>query len=691
MRAVSRAPRRSDEAPDPTSRLERLGESLRRRLPLGDDARFLIAASVVGLLTGGAAIFFAELIRAVQRIAIGVPDLALYQVPTLPAWRVVLAPAVGGLLVGWMGRYLASEVRGHGVPAVMEAVALRGGRIRRRVAVVMSLASGVCIGTGGSVGREGPIVQIGASVGSGVGQTLRMPADRLRTLTSAGAAGGIAAAFNAPIAGAFFALEVIARNFAAPTFGPVVLCAVFATVVSRIYFGAAPAFVVPVFGVGAVWETALAMPLGILCGLVSLYFIGVLEGLERIWHRIPAPQVLKPALGGLVVGVLILLSPALYGIGYETMDATLSGTLTWQQLALLLLLKPIATSMTLASGGSGGVFLPALYVGGLAGGLFGYSVLYLLPAAGTSPAAWALAGMAGVLAGTSFAPITAIILAFELTHDYALVLPIMITTAVSTLITRSARRDSIYTRQLSARGIDLDRRDDLVLRGIRIGDVMQGEPPAVAASAPLDVVLARFLEADLGIVFVTDAQGRLLGQVSLHDVKASLAEQGVLGGIVVAGDVSERSVSAGRDENLADAIDRMARDAREVLGVVDDDGRLVGSLSLRSIADVFAREALRGEYVGIRAQESGRAPSKEALRLAGGVGVRSIAVPERFAGATVRGLGIRARWNVSVIAVRREGIDGEVDPDRALERGDAIVVMGTARDLDRFAEATADV
>jgi len=667
--------------------IDRLGAALRRRLPLGDDPRFLAAACVVGVLTGVAAIVFAELIKLVQRIAIGVPDLALYQVPTLPAWRIVAVAGTGGLLVGLVSRYLAPEVHGHGVPAVMEAVALRGGRIRRRVAFVKSLASALTIGTGGSVGREGPIVQIGAGVGSAVGQALGVPADRLRTLTSAGAAGGIAAAFNAPIAGAFFALEVISRNFAAPTFGPVVLCAVFATAVSRVYFGPAPAFLVPVFGAGAVWETGLAVLLGVVCGVVALYFIGVLEGLERLWEHVRLPQVLKPALGGVMVGGLILVSPALYGTGYETMDAMLGSTLTWQQLALLLLLKPIACSLTLASGGSGGVFLPSLYLGGLAGGLFGYGVLSFLPESVTSPGAWALAGMAGVLAGTSFAPITAIILAFELTHDYALVLPIMITSAVATLITRAVRRDSIYTRKLSEQGIDLDRRDDLALRGVRIGDVMQGEPPAVAASAPLDVVLARFLDADLGTVFVTDAHGRLFGQVSLHDVKSALAEQGTLGGLVVAGDVSERSVSAVADGNLADAIDKMARDGREVMAVVDTDGRLVGALSLRSIADVFAREVLRGEYVGIRAHDGERAPSKEALRLAGGVGVQSIAVPESFVGASVRELGIRSRWNVSVIAVRRDGIDGEVDPDRALRAGDAIVVMGTGRDLARFTEA----
>jgi CIC family chloride channel protein len=293
--------------------------------------------------------------------------------------------------------------------------------------------------------------------------------------------------------------------------------------------------------------------------------------------------------------------------------------------------------------------------------------------------------MAGVLAGTSFAPITAIILAFELTHDYALILPIMITSVVSTLIARTVRRDSIYTRRLSERGIDLDRRDDLALRSVRIAEVMQAEPPAVSASVSLDVVLARFLDSDLGAVFVTSAHGRLVGQVSLHDVKSALAERGSLGGIVVAGDVSESAAAASPDDNLADAIDRMAREGREVMGVVDAEGRLVGALSLRSIADVFAREALRGQYLGIHSRDGGAVSTKEALHLAGGVEVRTFPVPEAFVGSSLSSLQVRSRWRVSVIALRRHGVDVEVDPDRALERGDAIVVMGAGRDLARFA------
>lgn len=647
------------------------------------EPRFVVAAAVVGALTGLFSIAFAELIHGVQWLAIGAPDLASYVLPWVPRWRVLLAPTVGGLLVGLVGRYLSSEVRGHGVPEVMEAVALHGGRMRRRVAFTKSLASALTIGTGGSVGREGPIVQIGAAVGSASGQLLGLPADQLRALAAAGAAGGIAAAFNAPIAGTFFALEVIARNFSARTFGPVVLCAVFSTLVSRMHFGDDPAFVVPPIQLGSPWETPLAAVLGIFCGVVAVVFCRLLSRLERVFVRIPLPFVLKPALGGLLIGVLVLISPNLYGIGYETMDSTLAGSLPWRTLALLLLLKPLATSLTLASGGSGGVFLPSLYLGGLVGGLFAAGLTAALPAATWSAGAWALVGMAGVLAGTSHAPITAVLLAFELTHSYEVVLPVMLASAVATLVARGLQRDSIYTEKLRARGIDIDRREDLALRGVFAGEIMQPNPPAVRRDAPLDVVLARFLDSDLGAVFVTDARGHLVGQVSIHDVKASLGEEKSLGGIVVAGDVSETASRAYADTPVADALDLLTRAGRDLLGVVDAEGKLIGCLSLRGIMEVLAREVLRGDYVSVSAV-SGPGRDHESLRLTSGIEVRAVEVPPALHGSTVRTLEIRRRFGVSAIALRREGVDQRVDPDHPFGPGDTLVLMGEAHDLERL-------
>jgi CIC family chloride channel protein len=449
------------------------------------------------------------------------------------------------------------------------------------------------------------------------------------------------------------------------------------------HFGDDPAFVVPPIQLGSPWETPLAAVLGIFCGVVAVVFCRLLSRLERVFVRIPLPFVLKPALGGLLVGSLVLISPHLYGIGYETMDSTLAGSLPWRTLALLLLLKPLATSLTLASGGSGGVFLPSLYLGGLVGGLFAAGLTAALPAASWSAGAWALVGMAGVLAGTSHAPITAVLLAFELTHSYEVVLPVMLASAVATLVARGLQRDSIYTEKLRARGIDIDRREDLALRGVFAGEIMQPNPPAVRRDAPLDVVLARFLDSDLGAVFVTDARGHLVGQVSIHDVKASLGEEKSLGGIVVAGDVSETASRAYAETPVADALDLLTRAGRDLLGVVDAEGKLIGCLSLRGIMEVLAREALRGDYVSVSAANwPGR--DHESLRLTSGIEVRAVEVPLALHGSTVRTLEIRRRFGVSAIALRREGVDQRVDPDHPFGPGDTLVLMGEAHDLERL-------
>ncbi len=657
---------------------------LRELFDSAGDPRFVVSAAAVGVLTGLAAIALVEAIDFVQRLAIGGDGPPPAILPTLPAWRILLAPVLGGILVGALGS-LSREVRGHGVPDVMEAVAIRGGLIRRRVAFVKSIASAITLGTGGSVGREGPIAHIGASVGSGVGQLLGLAADRLRTLAAAGAAGGIAAAFNAPLAGSFFALEVIARNFAAHTFGPVVLCAVAATGVSRLYFGAAPAFAVPAFSLGGPVEAPLAAALGVFCGCIAPAFVALLGALERLFARLPVPEVAKPALGGLAFGSLCFVSPHLFGAGHDTMDAMLRGELAWPTLALLLLLKPVATSTTLASGGSGGVFLPSLYLGGLAGGLFGVAARALVPGLDTPGGAYALVGMAAVLAGTSHAPITAVLLAFELTQSYALILPVMLAVALATLLSRALRRNSIYTEVLAARGIDPDRREDLVLRGVRVAEVMDPLPPAVRADAPLDVVLARFLESDLDAVFVTDPGGRLLGQVSIHDVKEGIGEQTTLGALVVARDVCESAATARPDDTVAHALDGLVRAGRDVLAVVNEARALVGALTLRTITDVIAREALRGEVVGVAGGDWRGTTSRERLRLSTGIGVRPLAVPLRLAGETVQGLDLRRRFGVSVLALRRGGVDEGIDPARPLAPGDVLVAMGVTGELDRFA------
>ena len=358
----------------------------------------VLVSIVIGLLGGLGAIGFRECIRLFQLVAWRADPVTLDFVRTLPWWWKVLVPALGGLLVGMIITRFAAEAKGHGVPEVMESVALRGGRIRPRVVLAKLLASGVCIASGGSVGREGPIVQIGSAIGSSIGQWLRIGERRLRTLVGCGAAAGIAATFNAPVAGALFSVEIILGDFGVTQFSPIVISSVVATVVSRHFLGDFPAFEVPQYSLVSAGELAAYAVLGLIAGLAAIAFVRALYGAEDLFDVIRLPAILKPALGGAMIGLIALRFPAIFGVGYEAINEALRGELGWKLLVVLAAVKIVAVSLTIGSGGSGGVFAPSLFIGATLGGAVGTVVHYLWPEASGGPGAYALVGMGAVVA-----------------------------------------------------------------------------------------------------------------------------------------------------------------------------------------------------------------------------------------------------------------------------------------------------
>jgi len=321
----------------------------------------VLVAIAIGLLGGLGAVGFRECIRLFQAVAWQTDSVTLDYLRDLPIWWKVLTPAVGGLIVGVIIVRFAAEAKGHGVPEVMEAVALRGGRIRPRVVVAKLIASGVCIASGGSVGREGPIVQIGSAIGSSVGQWLRVGERRMRTLVGCGAAAGIAATFNAPVAGALFAVEIILGDFGVTQFSPIVISSVTATVVSRHFLGDFPAFEVPAYSLVSANEL---FAYGVFAGLVALIFVRTLYGAEDLFDKLSVPAFLKPAIGGVLIGVIAIRFPEIFGVGYEAINEALTGNLGWKLLLILVMVKIVAVSLTIGSGGSGGIFAPSLFIPG---------------------------------------------------------------------------------------------------------------------------------------------------------------------------------------------------------------------------------------------------------------------------------------------------------------------------------------
>ncbi len=465
-------------------------------------------------------------------------------------------PIIGLLIVSFIVRTFAPEAKGHGVPEVMAAIAENGGVIRIRVVFVKAFASALNIGSGGSVGREGPIVQIGSAAGSALGQWLGLPERRMRTLVACGAGAGIAATFNAPIGGVMFATEVILGSFALENFSAIVLASVVSAAIARIYLGNHPSFPIPVYRMGDFSMYWLYLVTGIAAGLWSFVYIKVLYGTEDWFDARKWPFWVKAFVGGALIGLMGMWFPQVFGVGYPTVDLALTNHLALGLLLILLVLKLLAVSVTIAAGGSGGVFSPGLYMGSMLGGAIGVVFANLLPHSGISPGALAAVTMAGVFAGSAQAPVTSIMMLFEMTGDYNIILPLMITSVVSATVAGTLSKDNIYTLKLVRRGLDIVRkRQPDRMKSLTVGEAL----PAHRLSLPADMSVAQawtqFDKTREWFTLVRDAKGTLLGSVA----RAQVLEAMQRGDIGVSLDTLLPSTIAHIDHSasLADALEKM--------------------------------------------------------------------------------------------------------------------------------------
>ena len=498
------------------------------RFKTPESGAYLLTAIVVGIGAGLGAVAFRYLIEGVSHLAYG--ELG-GMIKSIAPFHLMIIPALGGAIIGPLIYRFAREAKGHGVPEIMEAVALRGGRIRPPVVLVKSLASSICIGTGGSVGREGPIAQIGAALGSTVGQWLKLSDDHIRTLVACGAAGGIAATFNAPIAGSIFALEVVLNRINSLYFGAVVISAVIADVIAHLFEGDSRALTVPVSFLASPWELFLYAMLGAVAAVFSVAFTRLLYFTEDLWNKIPVPEYVKPMLGGLLLGVVGIFSfqvdgfPRVFSVGYNTISEVIFGELMFLVVAALLFLKMLATVITLGSGGSGGIFAPSLFMGAMLGSAFGQLANQMLPEITGPSGTYALVGMAAFFSGAAHAPITAILILFEMTGDYNIILPLMLATVVSTLVSRMISEESIYTLKLSRRGVQLDlgAEDVDVMQGITVGEVMSRNMDLIPATMPFKALMEKFALTHHHGFPVVDEEGDLLGIVTIKDLEDALS------------------------------------------------------------------------------------------------------------------------------------------------------------------------
>ncbi|HTU80551.1 MAG TPA: chloride channel protein [Candidatus Acidoferrales bacterium] len=544
------------------------------RFVISQSAFMIAAAVVVGIGGGFGAIVFRAMIAGAAWIAHPIGSIAL-----------VLQLAVGGAIAAFVATRFAPEAKGHGVPEVMEAVALRGGAMRPRVIAVKSIASAVSIGFGGSCGREGPIVQIGSAIGSLIGQLARAPAPIVRTLVACGAAAGISATFNAPIGGVFFASEVILGEFAPRSFAAIVVASVIAAVISRAFLGNHPSFNASGFVLVSPLELVLYAVLGVVAAGWATGFVNVLYAIEDGFERIKLPAWVKGTLGFAGVGVIGMWFPQVLGVGYGPIQQVLYSHVPARHGLALAALKPIATSLTLGAGGSGGIFAPSLFTGAFLGDWYGRLVHGLFPLWTAPSAAYGLVAMAAVFAAAAEAPITAIMIVFEMSNDYTIILPLMVTVVIATVLGRSWLGATIYERKLIRRGIDWQRaRHPRFFAKLSVSSVVR-QPPAIAQAADtIADVLARD-ERGGELAFPVCDGDRFVGVVTAVDLaRAATAGSGAQPVRTIMHSAERLHAS----DTLERAATLMADTENPLLAVVEgSEDRLTGIVTRRDLLNAY--------------------------------------------------------------------------------------------------------
>ncbi len=563
---------------------------------LGRDHNLLFLAAVIGFLAGVAAMGFRWMIQffdwwlSEQGLGyIGIPHGVHFLL-------IPLMPMIGGLIIGIYVHFYPDAVRENGVHKVIQSVAINNGKIRKRTIWNTAFTSSITIGSGGSAGREGPTVQIGAAIGSALAQLFRLSTERIRVMVGCGAAAGIAASFNAPLAGVLFAMEIILGEFTIHTFSPIVIASVIGTATGRAFEGSESAFLIPAHQLVSPKEIGFYLIMGILCGLIAkLFTTSYFFTYKFFEEKVKAPNWMKPAIGGLVVGLLSIAFPQVLGNGYDVMGDALNGHLFWGLAFGLIFLKIFATTVTVGSGGLGGVFAPCLFIGAMVGATFGNGIHALFPDLTAPAETYAVVGMGAVAGAVMQAPLTNILMLFEMTNEYTLILPIMVACISSAYTFRVFSKHSIYIQYLLNKGINLRHgRVVSVLNSLYVRDVMSKDVVTLPEEMPFRNILDTVSFSKNFYYPVIDREGNMVGILSFSDIRQVMFEDG-LQDLVVARDIATKTVtSLTPNHNLNEAMETFNQLDVDQLPVVrvGDNKKIIGFLNRQDVLAVYNREIL---------------------------------------------------------------------------------------------------
>jgi CIC family chloride channel protein len=664
----------------------RLGLILGRKMALvvrDDHVYLLILAALVGVVSGLSAGGLLRWIEVAEK---------LFPHPHSGPWFAFVAicvPALGGLLAGLI-RFVGERKGNHlheGVPAVVEAVVNKHGYLRGRDAGFVGAGTGVTIGSGGAVGHEGPIVFIGAAMGSVVARFLGLHRRRQVVMVGAGCAAGLAAAFNAPLAGVIFTIEVVFGRSAGgnigtmSVFAPLIVAAVTGTFVSHAVFGARTEFDAGGQGLISASEMVPYLVMAVVCGLLGPLLSSALTVSARLFDKLPVARILKPALGGLLVGVMAwAFTRQVLFSGREMVHASFEGSFVWWTAGVTAVLKILATSLTLGSGAFGGFFMPSLGIGAAIGAFIHGLIAYpLLGSAAGSVSAYALVGMGGFLGSVLRAPLTPIVMIFELTHNYGLILPLMTTCILSSFVASRIQPDSVFHRALKQRGIihEPQQAEQEVMKRGRVGELMRRGEGTIPENTTLEALRPYLDGSDALLRIVVDESGRPLGTIDARFVAERLL-RGDCAGTTNVGECCRRTNLhlLRAEDSLAGALWAFASAGSEILPVVDGSQQLIATLHRSDIFSRYINDVLRHQEESVHVHTESRAVSHE-LGLGAGVILEQVVVGRAWAGKSLAQLDLRGRAQVQVLEWVREAKTIRIDPHAPLQAGDSLTVAGT--------------
>ncbi len=651
--------------------------------------RLTLLAALVGFVAGMASIGFKAMIGFFQTL-FWRADSILAAAASQPWYVTLLIPTLGALIISPIIYYGAREAKGHGVPEIIESLILREGRIRPKVVAIKSLASSICIGSGGSVGREGPIVQISSSIASSMGQLFRIKKKGMRTLVAAGAAAGIGATFNAPIAGALFAVEVLLGEFGVYSFSPIIVSSVIATLTSRMVTGENfAAFAVPEYTLKSVWEIGPYILLGLVSGLIAILFIKTLYFLEDRYDKMRIHPLIKPVTGGLVVGAIGLGFPQIFGVSYESIDACLQNEVVLWLAFVLVFAKILATSFTLGSGGSGGVFAPSLFLGAMTGSVIGSVFQNAFPNAMSSPGAFSLVGMGAMVAAATHAPITAIIIIFELTNDYKIILPLMLSCIIASFLTMGLHKDSIYTMKLTRRGFRFREGRELnILSSLKVEDFLSDDYQVFLNTDHVGHIINQAIGGKHHNFQIVDTDDSYIGCFSLNQLKNLMLEKEILDAFVIAQDLAVTDIHIQNSDNLEHAMQIFgSTDAAEI--AVLKDGKLAGVVKRKDVIEAYNHEIMKREAASGLVEKFKFAEQTQVREIGGGYALMEIEAPPAFWDRSLKELNLKALYRIDVLLIKRRYPPKTItipSADEVLRKGDQLVIAGLGDSLSRIAE-----